>query len=459
MADRLQENKMGTMPVGKLLLTMALPMMISMLIQALYNIVDSMYVSRINEDALTAVSLAFPVQNLLISVSTGICVGVNALLSRSLGSRDPETANKAALNGIFMSTIGMLLFVLFGIFGTRAFFASQVDIPQIADYGVTYTTIVCVVSFGQFGEMIFERILQATGRTVYTLFTQGAGAVINIILDPILIFGYFGLPKMGVAGAAWATVIGQVIAFGLAVLFNHLKNREIRLHFRGFRPQWHIIRTILQVGVPSMIMVAIGSVMSYGMNRILLGFQSTAAAVFGVQYKLQSFAFMPIFGLNNGLVPIVAYNYGARNPKRILKAMQLAVITATSLMVAVCLVFELFPTMLLRLFDASDNMLGIGRPALRIISTAFLLAGPNIIMSSTFQALGNGLYSMTTSIVRQLVFLLPAAWLLALTGRLEAVWCAFPIAEAGSLLVSLLLLRRIYRQKIKPLSQPLAQNQ
>lgn len=444
-----QENKMGVMPVNQLLISMSLPMMISMLVQALYNIVDSIFVSRIDENALTAVSLAFPIQSLMIAVGAGTGVGVNALLSKSLGEKDFEKANKTAVNGVFLAGMSFLVFLLIGILAVKPFYRSQTNEAQILAYGNQYLTIVCCCSFGLYAQFIFERLLQSTGKTVYTMITQGLGAVINIILDPIFIFGYFGVPRMGVAGAAIATVIGQILAGTVGFVVNQKKNKEISLDFKGFRPDKKIIGQIYQVGVPSIIMQSIGSVMTYGMNRILMTFTSTAAAVFGVYFKLQSFVFMPVFGLNNGMVPIVAFNYGAGNRDRVIKTMKYSIAYAVALMMIGFAVFQVFPAQLFSLFDASETMLSIGVPALRIISISFLFAGFCIVSGSVFQALGNGVYSMVVSIARQLVVLLPVAYLLSLTGNVNYVWWAFPIAELMSLSMTVYFLIRIYHGVIK----------
>lgn len=450
MAETKQENKMGVMPVNKLLISMALPMIISMLVQALYNIVDSIFVSRICEDALTAVSLAFPVQNLMIAISSGTGVGVNALLSRSLGAKNQETADKAAKNGIFLAICSYLVFLILGLTACNLFFRTQTDSATIIAYGDTYLSICMICSFGMFIQMMFERLLQATGRTIYTMFTQGTGAIINIILDPILIFGMFGLPKLGIAGAAVATVAGQIIASVMAVFFNFKFNTDVSLKGR-FRPSGHIIGQIYSVGIPSILMMSISSVMVYGMNRILIAFTSTATAVFGVYFKLQSFIFMPIFGMNNGMVPIIAYNYGACKPDRIKKTIALAMVYAECIMLIGLLVFKLKPDLLLSFFNASPEMLAIGEPALRTISWSFLVAGICIISSSTFQALGNGLYSLAVSFGRQLVVLLPAAYLLSLTGNIHAVWWSFPIAEVASLALSLTFMYKINQKIFIPL--------
>lgn len=450
MAETKQENKMGVMPVNKLLISMALPMIISMLVQALYNIVDSIFVSRICEDALTAVSLAFPVQNLMIAISSGTGVGVNALLSRSLGAKNQETVDKAAKNGIFLAICSYLVFLILGLTACNLFFRTQTDSATIIAYGDTYLSICMICSFGMFIQMMFERLLQATGRTIYTMFTQGTGAIINIILDPILIFGMFGLPKLGIAGAAVATVAGQIIASVMAVFFNFKFNTDVSLKGR-FRPSGHIIGQIYSVGIPSILMMSISSVMVYGMNRILIAFTPTATAVFGVYFKLQSFIFMPIFGMNNGMVPIIAYNYGACKPDRIKKTIALAMVYAECIMLIGLLVFKLKPDLLLSFFNASPEMLAIGEPALRTISWSFLVAGICIISSSTFQALGNGLYSLAISFGRQLVVLLPAAYLLSLTGNIHAVWWSFPIAEVASLALSLTFMYKINQKIFIPL--------
>ncbi|MDY3249474.1 MAG: MATE family efflux transporter [Candidatus Choladocola sp.] len=446
-----QENKMGVMPVPKLLLTMSLPMIISMLVQALYNVVDSIFVSRINENALTAVSLAFPIQNLMIAVASGTGVGVNALLSRSLGEKNFDQADKAANNSIILAVIGTVAFALFGIFGSRFFFASQTSDPEIVEFGVQYMTIVCGASFGLFLQVTLERLLQSTGRTFYTMITQGTGAILNIIFDPILIFGLFGFPKMGVAGAAAATVFGQIVAMLLAVWFNIRKNPEIHLTLQRMHPDGKTIKGIYAVGVPSILMMSIGSVMTFGMNKILLMFSTTAAAVFGVYFKLQSFFFMPVFGLNNGMVPIIAYNYGAHRRKRITHTIRLGCIFAFSMMVLGFVIFHIMPETLLRFFNASDDMIDIGSKALKTISWSYLFAGFCIVFSSVFQALGNGVYSLIVSVARQLLVLLPSAWILADLFGLDAVWWSFPIAELASISLSVLLMVRIYRQKVKNL--------
>lgn len=444
---RPQENKMGVLPVNKLLVTMSVPIMLSMLVQALYNVVDSIFVSRVSENALNAVSLAFPVQNLMIAVATGTGVGINALLSKSLGEKRFERANLTASNGVFLGICSAAVFAVLGALFSRTFFLVQTDVAEIVEGGAAYIRICTVCSFGIFTAISIERLLQATGKTIYSMITQMAGAVTNIIFDPIFIFVF----DMGVAGAAWATVLGQIVGAALGVYYNAKKNTEITLSFKGFRPNGYIIKRIYSVGVPSIIMASIGSVMTFGINKILIAFTTTATAVFGVYFKLQSFVFMPVFGLNNGLVPIVAYNFGARKPDRMVKTVKLGVIYATIIMAVGVAIFQLIPHVLLGLFDASDYMLEIGVPALRIISLSFLLAGFGIVSSSFFQALGHGVLSLIISLVRQLIVLLPAAWLLSLSGQLGLVWWSFPIAEIFSVTLSILFLIYAYRKEVKPM--------
>ena len=453
MTEEIQkENKMGYMPIPKLLFTMSMPMIISMLVQALYNVVDSAFVAKLNEDALTAVSMAFPVQNLMIAVSVGTGVGINALLSRSLGEKQFEQANKAAQNGLFLGTVSYLVFAILGFFGSRQFYLIQTDDPELVLYGTQYVFVVTVFSFGLFLAVISERLLQSTGLTIYNMYTQGLGAIINIILDPILIFGLFGFPRLEVLGAAVATVVGQICGMLLGVMFNLRKNKEININMKGFRPDKATINRIYQVGVPSIIMQSIGSVMVFGINKILMAFTSTAVSVFGVYFKLQSFIFMPVFGLNNGMVPIIAYNYGARNKKRIMHTAWLSIGAAVTIMLVGLGIFHVFTEQLLGIFDASEEMLAIGVPALRIISLSFTFAGYGIVVGSVFQALGNGVYSLMVSVARQLVVILPVAFVLARIGGLTAVWWAFPIAEIVSLAMSTILFRRIYVKKIQPLA-------
>ena len=457
MESELSQNKMGTMPIRKLLISMSLPMMASMLVQALYNIVDSIFVARVSEAALTAVSISFPIQNLMIAFGVGIGVGVNALLSKSLGEGDQPRAQCIALQGIFIEVICCAIFILVGIFAMDLFFRGQTADAEIIALGKDYLSICCIFSVGLFAQLIFERLLQATGRTVLSMISQCAGALINIIFDPILIFGvsWLGIPAMGVTGAAIATVFGQIVGGIVAIVLNVRRNRELAFRFRGFRPDGKLCGGILFIGIPSAIMGSIGSFMTYGVNKILFAFEEvgkTAAAVFGVYFKLQSFVFMPVFGLNNGMVPIVSYNYGAKRPDRITQTIRLSAIYAVAIMAAGVAVVQLIPDKLLLLFDASEQMLMIGVPALRIISTCFVFAGFSIVCSSVFQALGNSIFSMIMSITRQLAVLLPAAYILAHAFGLHAVWYAFPIAEFASLALSIIMLSHTYKKVIMPLA-------
>lgn len=458
MSTEQAQNKMGTMPVRKLLISMSLPMMASMLVQALYNIVDSIFVSRVSEAALTAVSISFPIQNLMISLGVGIGVGVNALLSKSLGEGNQKHAQRIALQGIFIELICCLIFILIGFFAMDVFFRGQTNDAEIIALGKDYLSICCIFSVGLFAQLIFERLLQATGRTMLSMISQCTGAITNILCDPLLIFGVpaLGIPAMGVTGAAIATVFGQIVGGIVAIILNVRKNKELRFAVRGFRVEGKVCGSILYIGIPSAIMGSIGSFMTYGVNKILFAFGEigkTAAAVFGIYFKLQSFVFMPVFGLNNGMVPIVSFNYGARRSDRILQTVRLSAIYAVSIMVVGMAVVQLIPGQLLLLFDASEHMLRIGVPALRIISLCFVFAGFTIVCSSVFQALGNSFFSMIMSITRQLAVLLPAAYVLAHTIGLEAVWYAFPIAEVFCLVIAVIMLRHTYNKVIKPLDE------
>ncbi|KQC85514.1 MATE family efflux transporter [Butyribacter intestini] len=451
----IQENKMGIMPIGKLVFNMSLPMMVSMMVQALYNIVDSIFVAKLSENALTAVSLAFPLQTLLIAVATGTGVGMNALLSKSLGEKDFKKANKTATNAAFIYAVSYIIFLILGFTVVKPFYRSQVGSAdaEIMTMGVDYLSTVMIFSFGIFTQVFFERLLTSTGRTIFSMTSQLSGAVTNIILDPILIFGMFGAPKMGVTGAAVATVIGQCVAGLVAGTCNHKFNHEVRFQFKGFKPDFKIIGTIYAVGIPSIIMQSIGSVMTYCMNRILIEFSSTATAVFGVYFKLQSFFFMPVFGLNNGITPIIAYNYGARQRKRMVKTIKVSLATAFCLTFIGFVLFESIPQALLGLFNASDDMLKIGVPALRTIGVHYLIAWFCIIAGTVFQALGKAVFSMVVSIMRQLVVLVPAAYLLAKFGGLHMVWWSFPIAEVMSFIVSLTFLIKIWNDIIKDIPE------
>lgn len=449
--ETLKENKMGTMPVGKLLVNMALPMIISMLVQALYNIVDSVYVSQVSESAVTALGLAFPVQNMQIGFAVGIGVGVNALLSQSLGRKDQETANWAAGQGIFLMMIATAIFMLFGIFGVRPYYEMQSNVAETVEGGIAYTQICCLLTVGIFVQVLCERLLQATGRAMQTMILQGTGAIINIILDPVFIHGWWGMPKMGIAGAAVATVVGQCVGAVLGIYMNVRHNPDIHMHLKYVKPNWKIIQPILTVGIPSVIMNGIGSVMNFGMNQILQGFHETATGVFGIYFKLQSLFFMPLFGINNATISIIAFNYGARKPKRIVHTLKLATITAVCIMLVGLGIFQLFPEALLGIFNPTEDFMSIGVKALRILSLPFPVAAVCVTLSASFQALGNGSYSTIVSLCRQLVALLPVAYLLSLTGDVGNVWWSFPIAEVVSALVTALLFARLYRCKVHPL--------
>ncbi len=444
-----QENKMGTMPIGKLIITMSLPMIVSMLVQALYNVVDSVFISRYSQDALAAVSYAFPAQNLLIGFATGTGVGVNALLSKSLGEKNYKKANKTAANGLLLAGVAYLIFLVFGLFFAETFIRFQTKTPGVIDTGREYLSVCCIFSFGVFGEIMFERLMQSTGKTILTMFTQGVGAIINIILDPIFIFGL----DMGAKGAAIATVLGQICAFILAIILNHHFNKEIRLTAPCFKPDFRIIGTIYAVAIPSILMVGIGSIMTTCMNKILNGFSDLAASVFGIYFKLQSFIFMPIFGLNNGVIPVIAYNYGARKRKRMLDAIKVAAIIAISVMLLGLLLMQIFPEQALMLFDAEADMLEIGVPALRTISLSFIFAGLCIVLGSSFQALGKGVYSMLVSFARQIVVLIPAAYLFSLSGDVNMVWWSFPLAEIASVAVSVGMFIHLYKTTISKIEK------
>ena len=450
-ANTLQENKMGVMPVGKLMVNMALPMIISMLVQALYNVVDSVYVSQVSESAVTALSLAFPIQNLQIGFAVGIGVGVNSLLSKSLGERNQKAANLAAGNGMVLMLIVTALFMLFGLFGVRPYFEMQSNVAETVEGGIVYTRIISVFSAGIFLEILGERLLQATGRTVHTMISQSLGAIINIILDPILIHGWLGMPAMGIAGAAVATVIGQWAGALLVLFFNWRHNPEVQFGKQYLKLEKKTVGSILTVGVPSIVMNGIGSVMNFGMNQILQGFTETATSVFGVYFKLQSFFFMPLFGINNATISIMAYNYGARKPDRLLKSLKYACAAAVSIMLLGLAVFQFFPAVMLNMFNPTPAFLEIGQVALRTISWSFPIAAIGIALGASFQALGNGIYSTIVSLCRQMLVLLPAAYLLSLSGQVDLVWMSFPIAEVVSGIVTVLLFARLYRQKIKPL--------
>ena len=448
---QIRAERMGTDPTGKLLFTMSTPICISMLVQALYNIVDSIFVSRIDEAALAAVSLAFPIQSLMISFAVGTAVGMASLLSRSLGEGNREWAQKSCDNGIFLQLCNALIFLLFGLFGAEAFFKVQTTNSVIIGYGTDYLSIVCIGSVAFIMEMTFERTLQATGNSFYSMISQSCGALFNCVFDPILIFGLCGFPKLGMKGAAIATVTGQVLAMILAMIFNIKRNKEISVIWKNFRPDGQIIKEVLAVGVPSIIMQSITSVTTYVLNQILIVYSEAAVTFYGIYFKLQSFIFMPCFGINNGMVPIVGYNYGARKKDRIMSTIKYAIISSTVIMVIGMLLFALIPGTLLGFFNAKGELMDLGQIALRIIGFHFVLAGFNIVLGSVYQAIGNGVYSLIISLVRQIVVILPVAYLLGKLFGVTAIWYAFPIAEIIAAALNAYLFSKIYKDKIKPL--------
>ncbi len=449
---------MGTQPISKLLISMSIPMMLSMLVQALYNVVDSVFVARISEAQfeLTAVSTAFPIQNLMIAFGTGMGVGFTTLISKSLGEGNPKRASRAAAQGMLIEAAVALIFTFVGIFGARAFMESQTSNHQIIEFGTQYLSICCTFCFGIFIEITFEKLLQSTGKTLQSMLSQAIGAIINIILDPILIFGLLGAPEMGIKGAAVATVIGQMCSAVIAMMFHFGMNKELRIRFGDFKFHKKLFVKILLVGLPSSIMVAIGSVMNYCINKILFSIKEVgemATTVFGIYFKLQSFLIMPVVGLNNGMVPIVAFNYGAKNKERIMKTIIASVIIAVCIMLCGLCVFQFAPEALLDLFGVEDEMMEMGITALRTISLCFVFAGFCIIISSVFQALGNGIVSMIISFARQIIVLVPVAFLFARFGTVEMVWYAFPIAECVSMILCVVMFVDHYKKLIKPLGE------
>lgn len=456
MSNTLKENKMGVMPVGKLLVNMALPMIISMIVQALYNVVDSIYVSQISESAVTALSLAFPIQNVQIGLAIGTGVGINSLLSKSLGEKKQENANYAAGNGITLVAIFAAAMMLFGAFGVEPYFRMQSSVAETVEGGIAYSRIICLLTLGMYVQVTMEKLLQSTGRTLQSMIIQGTGAIINILLDPVFIFGWFGIPAMGIAGAAIATVIGQWVGALLGIFLNIRYNHDIQLGLKYLKLRRRIVAPILTVGVPSIVMNCIGSVMNFGMNQIFQRFSETATGVFGIYYKLQSFFFMPLFGMNGATISIIAYNYGARKPDRMMKTLKIACGAALAVMFAGLLAFQLVPELLLGMFNPSEEFLRIGCSALRTISLHFPVAAICIMLGASFQALGNGIYTTISSVFRQLLALLPAAYLLSLSGEVNRVWWSFPIAEVVSALVTLYFFRKIYRQKIRPMFEETA---
>ena len=465
--EKFKENKMGTTPIFKLLISMALPLVISMLIQSLYNIVDSIYVGKFSKDALTAVGLAFPMQNLMIAMSTGIGVGINATLSKSLGERNNKKASMTAFNGLFIIAIVFILLLFVGFTLIPTYMNALSSNQAVINYGIDYLRIVVIGSFGVLFAITFERLLQSTGKTNLVMFSQGTGAIINIIFDPLFINGFWFIPAMGIKGAALATILGQYISMTISLILNIKFNKDIKLNKETVKVDSKIIKVILMVGIPSAVMAAIGSVLTFLMNTILLRFENITIpgtnqlygdlpqTVYGLYFKLNSLFFMPIFGINNAVVPIVAYNYGAKNKKKMLTAMKYSMILVSSLMLIGTSLFLALPSQLLSIFaDNKETAMAlamVGKPCLRIISSSFIFAAFCIVFMSMFQALGNGMASMCVSFVRQLVILLPVAFLLSLTNNLNLVWLAFLIAEIVALGLSTFLFIKMYRDKIKPL--------
>ncbi|MCM1165104.1 MAG: MATE family efflux transporter [Lachnospiraceae bacterium] len=444
---------MGTMPVQKLLITMSLPMVISMFVQAMYNLIDSIFVAQINQDALTAVNMAFPMQSLMIAFQTGLGVGMNAAVSRLLGEKKPREAGRAAVHGLLLTLVNYVVFLIVGLTLLPLFFNAQTNVEAVAGYGVEYLTVICCFSFGLFFQICFERFLQATGKTVYSMIMQGAGALVNIFLDPVFIFGveFLGIPAMGVRGAAIATVAGQCISCAIGAALHFTKNRDLKLEFKGFKPDGATIKRIYAVGVPSIVMSALMSVMTYCMNMILKGYEEAAATAFGVYFKLQSFVIMPVFGMNNGIVPIIAYNYGARKGERIVKVIKLGIIYATCTMLVGLILFQLLPEFFLSFFNPNEELVRVGVPALRTLSFSFIFVGGSIVMTSAFQALGNGVWSLLVFVVRLLVPALPLAALLGMLGGTGAIWFALPISDLCGLALSVILMRKMYKNTVKPM--------
>ena len=442
------ENKMGTMPINKLIINMSLPLITSMFVQAFYNIVDSLFVARINEDALTAVSMSFPAQNLMISAGVGVGVGITALIARYLGAHDEKGITRVVHNGIFLGILNSILFALFGIFLAKFYFEFQKASGIIETYGIQYLSICSIFAFSIIMEITFERMLIASGKTIYTMITQSTGAIINIIFDPIFIFGLFGFPKMGIVGAAVATIFGQTVAMFMALYFNVTKNHEVRISIKKFAVDFKTIVNIYEIGFPSIVMQSAASFMIFQLNNLLASFSTTATAVLGVYFKLQSFVILPVFGLNNSVISIVSYNYGAGKIKRLLKTVKIANIYAFSIMLAGFVLCQILPVQILKIFDASDNMLAIGVPALRIISFSFLIAPFSIVSSGTFQALGKGTFSLIISLIRQLIVILPLSYLLSRVMGMKGVWIAFPIAEIVAGILTIIYLRKLYKNEI-----------
>lgn len=456
MADN-KTQKMGTAPILSLIFSMSLPAMFSMLVQSMYNIVDSIFVAQLGESALTAVSLAFPLQNLLIAVGVGTGVGLNSIISRRLGEHNEESASRTASHGIFLAICNSFVFVIFGFLFNRPFLQLFTEDPQVIQYGVDYLSVITTFCFGSMIQLALEKTIQSTGNMFYPMLIQLVGAITNIILDPIMIFGLFGFPALGVSGAAIATVIGQMVGMSLALYVVLRKNLAVKIHFKGFKPDMATIKNIYAVGLPSMVMQSIGSLLTTMINGILMSFSGAAVSVYGVYMKLQSFVMMPVFGLNQGLMPIMGYNYGAGNKKRLMQTLKYGTIIAACIMIAGTVVFMVFPVQMLQLFNASPDMMEIGVVALRTLSLSFLLASINIIFSTFFQALGNGVYSLIISVSRQLVIILPVAFFMAKFFGLDQVWLSMPIAEVVATVASIFMMRHVIRKSIDPMTEKITQ--
>lgn len=441
--EHIKENKMGSMNIKRLILTMSAPIVVSMMVQSLYNVVDSIFVAQISEEAITAVSMAFPFQQLMMSVGIGTAIGVNSLLARNLGAKQFSQVNKIANNGLLLAFLSFIAFFMMGLLLSDKLITIQTDNQEIISHGPVYLRICLMGSLGIFTHLMFERLLQATGKTMYTMIAQISGALMNIILDPIMIFGWFGMPAMGLAGAALATVISQYIGALVVAYLCIRKEKDIDIGFRYMKPDFKIIRDIYAVGIPSIIMISISSVTIFSMNQILAKFSITAVALLGIYFKLQSFIFMPVFGLNNGIIPIVGYNYGAGNKERMRETIFLGMRYAVTIMLIGTLIMMVFPDKLLGMFNASDQMMDIGRVAFRIICISFPFAAISIISIGVFQAIGKGTLSMIISIIRQLLVLVPLAYLFSLTGDLDRVWWCVIIAELVAVSICVRNIRKI----------------
>lgn len=430
--EKIKENKLGIDPIGKLLFTVSFPIIISMLIQALYNMVDSYYIGKISEEAFTAVSIAFPLQNIMVGIAVGTGVGTNSLLSRSLGEKNFDKANLSAENGIFLSILYGIILLILSFVLPRYYYISQNVSQEIVNYGVEYLSTIMAFSMGVFIQINCERLLQSTGRSILTMFTQGIGALINIIFDPIFIFGYFGFPAMGVKGAAIATVVGQIIGALFGIYFNFKLNKDIQI--KKIRPRLQIIKKIYEVGLPSIVMISVTSTTIYFLNKILSIYSTSAIAALGAYYKIQSFIFLPIFGLTNGMVPIIAYNYGAENKKRIIKTIKLTMIVGTIMMILGTAILWIFPEELLDIFSASDAMKEVGITMLRIIALCFIFAGISIMGGSVFQALGNGILTLIDAVIRNIIIILPYTYIVSRIAPIEYVWWSYLLSETSSII-------------------------